>query len=425
MMGLFSSPVAGIQFFIAFLSSLGLLTVSAIAQEESFISDSSDKLVGAPIQDDFLYQVHSMLDAKMYLLGPNRDLSMTNVSALQLGNALDADDEFQEKTLRPNLWELADAHNGDYGVFLDSKKAAKLLADTQQLDDDSDDDDSNGDESGDDELGILRVRSQPVGLDGELGLLRVRQNNPNNEVPLEVEPEPTRQTSVFLTGRTNVYGGNNLFRTPRPIEDRIYQVGIGVFAFPRISDSTNLLLSAEANLARYEDLSVVDYNELQFQAGIRQRLGKRSYGQLNWRFQELSTPGSESFFTANYLELLLSRRDILNNRVWLDTYYQARLSHSDPKAFSRFSHIATGSLNYGFDPETRISLLYQLFLDDYTEVVRFDTYHQILAQVSHDISSTTRLSLFTGFRFGDSSLSVINFDDTIYGASVNVNVPLF
>ncbi|MEA5463057.1 hypothetical protein [Leptothoe sp. PORK10 BA2] len=274
----------------------------------------------------------------------------------------------------------------------------------------------------DDELGILRVRSHPLGIDSELGLLRIR---PTDEVPLDVEPEATRQASVFLTGRANVYGGGNLFRTPNPIDDRIYQAGVGVFAFPSLSEDTRLVLSAETNLARYEDLSVVDYNELQFQAGIRQRLGQRSYGQINWRYQDLSTPGSDSFFTANYVELLLSRRDILNNRTWLDTYYQARVSSSDPKEFSRFSQIATSSLNYGFDPQTRVSLLYQLFLDDYTEIVRFDTYHQILVQASHDLSSTTRISLFTGVRFGSSSLSAINFDDTIYGASINVNWPLF
>ncbi|MBE9065075.1 hypothetical protein IQ260_00200 [Leptolyngbya cf. ectocarpi LEGE 11479] len=274
----------------------------------------------------------------------------------------------------------------------------------------------------DDELGILRVRSQPVGIDSELGILRIR---PTDDAPLEVEPEPTRQTSVFLTGRANVYGGNNLFRTPNPIDDRIYQTGIGLFAFPRLTDKTNLVLSAEANLARYEDLSVVDYDEIQFQAGIRQRLGTRSYGQLNWRYQDLTTPGSDSFFTANYVELLLSRRDILNNRTWVDAYYQARLSYSDPEEFSRFSQIATGSLNYGFDPQTRVSLLYQLFLDDYTQVSRHDTYHQVLAQFSHDLSSTTRLSVFTGLRFGRSSRPNVNFDDTIYGASVNINLPLF
>ncbi|MEM9806183.1 MAG: hypothetical protein AAF959_12960 [Cyanobacteria bacterium P01_D01_bin.56] len=274
----------------------------------------------------------------------------------------------------------------------------------------------------DEELGVLRVRSQPVGIDGELGVLRIRAIE---DVPLEVEPEPTRQTTVFLTGRSNVYGGNNLFRTPNPIDDRIYQAGLGLFAFPKLGEKTNLIISAEANVARYEDLSVVDYNEVQVQAGIRQRLGTRSYGQLNWRYQDLSTPGSDSFFSSNYMELLLSRRDILNNRTWLDAYYQARLSISDPKEFSRFSQIATGSINYGFDPQTRVSLLYQLFLDDYTETSRHDTYHQVLAQFSHDLSKTTRVSLFTGFRFGRSSRSNVDFDDTIYGASINVNLPLF
>ncbi|MBT9312357.1 hypothetical protein [Leptothoe kymatousa] len=274
----------------------------------------------------------------------------------------------------------------------------------------------------DDELGILRVRSQPVGIDGELGMLRIRTTE---DVPLESEPEPTPQHTVFLTARTNLYSGNNLFRTPDAISDRIYQAGIGLFAFPELGPTTNLLFSVEANLARYEELSGVDYDEIQLQAGIRQRLGSKSYGQLNWRYQDLSTPGRDSFFTANYIELLLSRRDILSNRTWADSYYQARLSLSDPDEFSRVSQIATGSLNYGFDPETRASLIYQLFIDDYIETSRYDTYHQILAQLSHDLSSTTRLSVFTGFRFGSSSRSSVDFDDTIYGASINVNLPLF
>lgn len=278
------------------------------------------------------------------------------------------------------------------------------------------------DTSIDDELGILRLRSQPIGIDSELGVLRIR---PTEDLPTETEPQPTRQNTVFLTGRASVFGGNNLFRTDVPIDDRIYQAGIGISAFPRIGDGTNLILSAEANLARYEDLSVVDFNELQFQAGIRQRLGRRTFGQLNWRHQNLSSPGGDSFFTANQAELLLSRRDILNNRIWLDTFYQSRLSFSNPEEFSRFTQIATGSLNYGFSVNTRASLLYQLFIDDYTEIQRNDIYHQILAQASHNLSSNTRLSLFAGFRFGNSSLSSVNFDDTVYGASINVNLPLF
>ncbi len=286
-------------------------------------------------------------------------------------------------------------------------------------------DDETSEEDGtvrDEELGILRLRPQTNTYDRELGIIRIR---PNDEVPLEPEPEPTAQKTVFLTARANAFGGSNLFRTPDPIEDRIYQTGVGLYVFPKLSSRTNLVLSAEANLARYDKFSSVDYNELQFQAGVRQRLSERSYGQLTWRYQNLYDVGGDSFFTANYAELLLSRRDILNNRVWLDTYYQARWSDSNPEEFSRFGHIVTGTLNYGWSPQGRVSLLYQLFIDDYTQTSRHDTYHQVLAQVSHDFSDSTRLSFFTGARFGRSSLETVDFEDIIYGGSLNVSIPLF
>ncbi len=407
MMRLFFRPFRSIQCLTLCLGSLGGLGYSANAQTISMqgwsIVDRSESLGSVEEAND---QV-----ATAWVDSINDEISSFSVSASDLRPQ---DLDKCECQLQNSQITLTKRSAGiDISLDIDEDEEPESIRE-QKTDDDDDDID--------DELGILRLRSQPVGIDSELGLLRIRSTE---DVPLEVDPEPTRQTTVFLTGRTNVYGGNNLFRTPNPIDDRIYQVGVGIFAFPRLSDRTNLVLSAEANLARYEDLSVVDYNELQFQAGIRQRLSKRSYGQLNWRYQDLSTPGRDSFFTADYIELLLSRRDILSNRTWLDSYYQARLSMSDPQSFSRFTQIGTASLNYGFDAQTRASLLYQIFIDDYTQIRRHDTYHQVIAQVSHELSSTTRLSLFTGFRFGRSSLSTINFDDTIYGASVNVNLPLF
>ena len=422
MMGLFSRPLMCIRLLIVCLGSWEMLGQSTYAQEIS--AETVAGKTGAE---------HLVLDT---LTSPNRPGiwlerlnnnepfieadTLTISDSISISDNLISTKRIGKKPIGLCVCETPPIQTRGYGSSIISSDVDEDDEHSPVRQQQTDADDSDG--FVDDELGILRLRSQPIGLDSELGILRIR---PTEDVPLEVEPEPTRQTTVFLTGRANVYGGNNLFRTPEPIDDRIYQTGIGVFAFPRISDSTNLVLSAEANLARYEDLSIVDYNELQFQAGIRQRLSKNSYGQLNWRYQDLITPGNDSFFTANYVELLLSRRDILNNRTWLDTYYQARLSVSDPKAFSRFTQIATGSLNYGFDPQTRISLLYQLFIDDYTEIPRHDTYHQILAQLSHDLSSTTRVSLFTGVRFGRSSLSAVDFDDTIYGASLNISVPLF
>lgn len=406
------------------LASWGVLECRAVAQEKIILDATDAEVVRASVEPT---KEEDASDLRAALLS-YPDMGETSATAVGLPSATLPKSSWenckcQKQNLEERFWRLSAQRSDDLDAGDDSE--VKQTGESQ-----SDEDNVDGplnEELGDDELGILRVRSQPVGIDSELGTLRIRSAE---DAPLEVDPEPTRQTSVFLTARSNVYGGNNLFRTSiDPRDDRIYQASVGIFAFPRLSDTTNLVLSVEANLARYEDLSVVNYNELQFRGGIRQRLGERSYGQLNWRYQNLSTPGSDSFFTANYVELLLSRRDILNNRTWLDSYYQARLSFSDPKEFSRFTQIATGALNYGFDPQTRVSLLYQLFIDDYTDRSRHDTYHQILAQFSHDLSSTTRISVFGGFRFGQSSetgsINGVDFNDTIYGASINVNLPLF
>ena len=411
-MGLFSRPLGTVQFWVICLGVLGFLAPRAIAQEgvERNTAGQSERLEHVGVTQPLLLFETAAQTVPLS--------TYSHAPAVGLAGLMPTAPMSPKTPKGMPYWMLASDESGDANLETSETESEDEAEPTDQPSPAAD----STDETIDDELGILRVRSQPLGIDSELGLLRIR---PTEDVPLEVEPEPTRQTSVFLTGRANIYGGGNLFRTPDPIDDRIYQTGVGIFAFPKLSENTNLVLSAEANLARYEDLSIVDYNELQFQAGIRQRLGQRSFGQINWRRQDLNTPGSESFFTANYLELLLSRRDILNHRTWLDTYYQARWSTSDPKEFSRFTQIATGSLNYGFTAQTRVSLLYQLFIDDYTETSRHDTYHQVLAQASHDISSTTRISLFTGLRFGRSSLSSVNFDDTIYGASINVSLPLF
>ncbi|MBX2863026.1 MAG: hypothetical protein KTR27_05685 [Leptolyngbyaceae cyanobacterium MAG.088] len=455
-MGLFSRRLGRIEFWALCLGCWGMMGYSADAQnvrsEDMVIIDSSEVLEivkGTDVQFASAYWAHleNVTKSEFSLSQPIWEVTpadgcecqpyysqaaypvlVETPESIQLVQSTEEEEFQSDHNQSKNVDDVPVNEDIEYGTgnsYLAQETSEDEEAESdrnQPVDIDDAPVNDTDDLVIDDELGILRLRSQPVGLDSELGLLRIR---PTEDVPLEVEPEPTRQNTVFLTGRANVYGGNNLFRTPDPIDDRIYQLGIGIFAFPRLSDTTNLVLGAEANLARYEDLSVVDYNEIQLQAGIRQRLSKRSYGQLNWRYQDLNTPGSKSFFTADYVELLLSRRDILNNRTWLDSYYQARFSDSDPKEFSRFTQIGTVSLNYGFDAQNRVSLLYQLFIDDYTQTRRHDTYHQVIAQVGHDLSSTARLSLFGGFRFGRSSLSTVNFDDAIYGVSINVNLPIF
>jgi hypothetical protein len=275
----------------------------------------------------------------------------------------------------------------------------------------------------DDELGTLRIRPQNSTADPDLGVLRIQAIE---ELPLEEPPPeaPIRNTG-FITAQTSYFGGTNLFRAPIPLDERVFQGGAGLFLFPKVSPTTHLLAGVEGNLVRYSNFPGVSYNELQFQLGVRQRLSERVYGQLSWRNQKLYTLAGNSFFEADYAELLLSRRDILNSRLWLDSYYQMRFSFSDPDTFSRFSQVLIAALNYGFTPQLRTSLIYQLFLDDYTTIERYDTYHQVIGQLSYDLSPSSRVNLFGGAKFGRSSATSVNFDDLIYGVSVSVNLPVF
>ena len=271
----------------------------------------------------------------------------------------------------------------------------------------------------DDELGILRLRQERSRSDDELGILRLLQT-------ASVPPPPPREPIAFLSGRLGFFSSENAFRSNPKLSETIYQSGLSLYLFPKLSNDTSLYAIAETNLARYENFESVDYNELEVQIGLRQRLLPRTYAQIGWRNQRLYSPGyRDKLFSVNYLDTLISHRSILNSRTWLDSFYQARFGFADPDAASRFRQTFTLSLNYGVSRDLRTSLLYQLDFDDYTQIPRYDTYQQVLGIVSYNVTPESRVSLFGGTRFGRSSSPGVNLDDTFYGAGLNVSVPLF
>jgi hypothetical protein len=269
---------------------------------------------------------------------------------------------------------------------------------------------------GDDELGVLRVREQGLQVDDELGLIRIRDRN---------SPVSFPRFSGVISGQAGFFGGSNLFQSPNPLGERVFQTGIGLYLFPQLSPSTNLFVGAAGNVVRYTQFPSISYDETELQAGVRQRLSRRAYGQLYWRHKTLYQRNGEKFFQADHVELLLSRRDVLGTRVWLDSFYQIGFRNSKPSELSRFSQFLLLSLSYGFTPQARANLAYQLYLDDYTRLARYDTYHQVIGQISYDLSPLSSLNLFGGFKFGRSSEAAVQFDDIIYGVSFSFNGPVF
>lgn len=275
----------------------------------------------------------------------------------------------------------------------------------------------------DDELGTIRASPLRSRGDEDLGILRLLQK--------AAAPPRPKTPSAFLTGRLGYFNSENAFRLDSRENEQIYQSGLSFAAFPALSENTSLYAIAETNLGRFEQAGDRGYNEIELQLGVRQKLLPRTYAQIGVRNQRFYSFGYErQILGINYIDTVVSHRSIFNSRTWLDSFYQARLGFADTKRSSRFRQTLTLSLNYAVNKDLRTSLLYQLDLEDYTQISRYDVYQQVIGTVSYRLTPESQISVFGGTRFGNSAssdpaLSSINLDDTFYGAGLTVNLPLF
>ncbi len=273
----------------------------------------------------------------------------------------------------------------------------------------------------DDELGTIRASPLRSRGDEDLGILRLLQR--------AAAPPKPKTPIAFLTGRLGYFNSQNPFRLDTRASDQVYQAGISLAAFPPISEDTSLYAIAETNLGRFERADDDGYNEVEIQAGIRQKLFPRTYAQVGLRNQRFY-PFDRKILNITYLDAVVSHRSIFNSRTWLDSFYQARLGFANDKRSSRFRQTLTLSLNYGISKDLRASLLYQLDLEDYTQISRYDVYQQVIGNINYRLTPESQISLFGGTRFGNSSssdpaLAKIDLDDIFYGAGLTVNLPLF
>ena len=253
--------------------------------------------------------------------------------------------------------------------------------------------------------------------DPELGILRLRER----EV---VRPRPPAW--VYGLGRVGYFRSDNILLDLDPVDDQLFRAGISLLARPALGPQTSLVTAVEGNFIRYSDLSVLDYNELQLRAGVRHFFSNRAYGELSWVNQQLFTADEgDRFINDHSARLTLARRDPLGNRLALDSFYQLRLSLTDPSDRSRVINTLGTALTYYLQPDLKASLDYQLLLSDFTRQDRNDFYSQVVAQLTYDLSRRTRITLFGGFSFGDSTNNSIDFNSSILGLTLDVSLPLF
>ena len=257
--------------------------------------------------------------------------------------------------------------------------------------------------------------------DSELGILRLREQELER---IESQSASARET-VYFIGRLSFFKSDNiLLDRLDPIDDQLISLSTSVLAAPSLGPDTLLIASVEGGLIHYNELSELDYRELEFRASLRQFFSARTYGEIGWSNQQLFDDG-DRFFNDHSLRLTLARRDPLVSNLRLDSFYQLRLSFADPSDRNRIINTLGVGLNYNLQPDLSVGLDYQLTLTDFTQQDRDDLYNQVVAQLSYDLSRNSRIILFGGFSFGDSSDSDVDFNSAIFGASIDVNVPLF
>ncbi|ABA21402.1 conserved hypothetical protein [Trichormus variabilis ATCC 29413] len=278
----------------------------------------------------------------------------------------------------------------------------------------------------------------------ELGL-RVRERT--LPAPIEQPPQPPieKPRDKFKPiGSLQAYVGyfhtDNVFSSDTsPIEDGLFFYGLRLASayFP-LGKSTYLSGSIEGNLIRYVDQTKYNYNQLAFNLGIYQQFSKRMYGEIGWSNQQFFYAKNSDVFQAgnrflneNSLYLSLGRRDPLTDKLTLDSFYELSWKLADPDDRSRIMNSFWLSLSYSLQKPLKIGLNYQLNLSDFTErdrqgvAHRTDQYHRLYGSIIYRISGSSSLNLQTGFSFGDSTASNIDFESWFLNINYHLKIGEF
>jgi len=334
-----------------------------------------------------------------------------------------------QKSFGRTTRRAADSRRGDDGR--NPRGQLHFAGDDEEEDEDEDEDEAEEEPSPPDpELGVVQVRG--LQEDSDLGILRIR----DQPASLPQVEQPTPKIG-FLLARLGISSSDNILLGFNDVGgltgDTFVRPSLSLLVYPSLGPQTTFIAVADVGLQRYVSQSSLNYDDLRFRVGVRQGFTPRSYGQVILGYQELFRPGFNRarFFKNTSLGLTLGRRDPLARNLTLDSYYLVQFngaqsfSGSTTIDFSRFFQSAGAYLSYNINPQLQVGISYQLNLIDYTAQDRYDTFQQVLGQVSYRITPAVRLSLYGGFNFGQSSEPQIQFNDTLLGAAIEARVPLF
>jgi hypothetical protein len=255
----------------------------------------------------------------------------------------------------------------------------------------------------------------------ELGEIRVLPS------PAVSQPPPPRQPTVQLFLGSSVFSSSNITALEifQP-SDTVFINSATLLATPKLGPSTRLIAAASGGLVRFAGEEDFNYNRLDFNVGVQQRLAAGMYAQLGWRNEQLyRSEDGDRLLRSNAVDLVVGRQDQLAKQLRLDTFYNLNARFTDPDQQSRVANSLGARLRYDFSPSFQGALDYRLTLKDFTQVDRFDTEHQVSAIATYAINRNLFLSGSVSYLFGRSSDPNIDLGNFSVGISVGWNIPLF
>lgn len=283
-------------------------------------------------------------------------------------------------------------------------------------------------ESFNNELGTIIVQETPI----------TAPKVPELKQPPEIEKPVAEFKPVgYLLGRVGYFHTSNIFSSRnKPIDDGLIFSGLTFAAAPfKIAPKTYLNGSIDGNIIRYSEQSEFDYNQIRFNLGVYQQLTNKMYGEIGWNNQQLfysrnssrfGFASGDKFLNENSFRLSLGRRDTLAPKLNLDSFYELRLSLTNPpEKRNRVINYAWFSLNYYLQQSLRLGLDYQFNLSNFLERSREDQYHRISANLKYGLSELSSVNLQSGFTLGGSTDRDIDFDGWFFSVNYSWDIGQF
>jgi Putative beta-barrel porin 2 len=258
----------------------------------------------------------------------------------------------------------------------------------------------------------------PEDTQAELGEVRILRR------PTQ-QPTPRPQPDVQLLLRSGIFSSSNIsaLETFQPSDTVFSNTGL-LLATPKLGPTTRLVASAGGGAIRFATEGDFNYNVLNFNVGIQQRLTSQMYAQLGWVNEQLYRDGSgQRLLLDNAVDFTVGRQDQLGKQLRLDSFYNLRASFTNPTDQSRVANTLGARLRYDFTPSFQGALDYRLTFKNFTDVDRFDTEHQISATATYSINPNLFIAGSVSYLFGNSSNSAIDVNNLSIGVVVGMNIP--